>query len=201
MESPPAAAVAPSVWVRARDWLVDWRVVLSTLLFIGLVIEDALRGRKPHSWLSGEAAGTVGVVLVVLGVTVRSWSAGVLRKGKELAVGGPYSLCRHPLYFGSALMMFGFCLLIGDWWNWLYVCGPVAALYWLTIGKEEERIATQYAEPWPAYAARVPRLLPWRPDLYVHSAWSVQQWLGNREYQAVAGSTAGLALVEFVARS
>lgn len=201
MSPPPAAEIAPSPWVRIRDWLVDWRVVLSTILFIGMVIEDVLGGRKPRSWLSGDPAALIGLALVIGGVLVRSWSAGVLRKGKTLAVAGPYSLCRHPLYLGSALMMFGFCLLLGEWRNWLYICGPIAFLYWLTIGKEEERVASQYAEFWPAYAARVPRLIPWRPDRYMHIAWSAAQWIRNHEYRAAAGSVAGLVVIELVARS
>lgn len=200
MDHPPAHAEEPSLWIRVRDWLVDWRVVLSTILFIGMIAEDAIAGRRPRSWLGGDSAGIVGVVLVILGVAVRSWSAGVLRKGKGLAVAGPYSLCRHPLYLGSALMMFGFCLLLGEWQNWLYICGPIAFLYWLTIGKEEERIASQYAVDWPEYEARVPRLIPWRPDRYAPVAWTAAQWIHNHEYRAVTGALAGLALIEFVAR-
>lgn len=201
MPPQPDADVAPSPWIRLRDWLVDWRVVLSTLLFTALIAEDALAGGKPRSWLRGDPAALVGLVLVVVGVAIRSWSAGVLRKGKGLAVAGPYSLCRHPLYLGSALMMLGFCLLLGDWWNWLYICGPVAFLYALTIGKEEVRIASQYAADWPRYAARVPRLIPWRMHCYAHTSWSAAQWIHNHEYRAVAASFAGLVIIELVARS
>ena len=200
MENTPAPPIALSPIIRLRDWLVKYRVVISTILFVALLGEDALWGRKPHSWLYGETAGLVGLALVVLGLLVRSWSAGVLRKGNQLAETGPYSLCRHPLYLGSALMMFGSCLIIGEWANWLYICGPVAILYWITISKEEARIAAQYPLPWPAYQARVPRVLPWRLDLYVHAEWSAAQWRRNREYQALSGAVVGLALVEIVLR-
>ncbi len=196
MNDATATTPSPTTALRIRNWLVEHRVVISTIFFIALIAEDVLRGRLPHSWRDGNPVGLTGLGLVLAGLLVRSWAAGVLKKGRVLAETGPYSLCRHPLYLGSALMMFGFCILIGEGYNWLFICGPVAALYWMTIAKEETRISAQYPDRWPEYSAVTPRVIPWRPDLYKHAPWTPEIWLRNREYQALAGGLLGLAVVE-----
>lgn len=191
------AAPMPSRIQSLRNLLVDFRVVISFVLFTSLIGLDVVMGWKPRAIIAADQwHGLLGCFLVLAGLAVRSWAAGVLRKGKDLAVGGPYSLCRHPLYLGSFLMMLGFCHLIGDPSNYLYVVIPVAAIYWATMGREEERMGEKYSSRWYNHAAKTPRLLPLRPMNYVAAPWSLSQWLRNREYQAVLSSLAGLAALE-----
>ncbi len=51
-----------------------------------------------------------GVAIVVLGEAVRLWAAGHLRKNQDVITSGPYAHVRNPLYVGTFLIGFGFCL-------------------------------------------------------------------------------------------
>lgn len=184
-----------SIWF--RRFLVDYRVVISFVLFSALIIVQTMVGLRPHGWWTDrDVQGLAGASLVLLGLFVRSWAAGVLFKGKVLAVFGPYSLCRHPLYFGSFCMMLGFCLLIGNPLHLAVVLGPIAGIYWVTMLNEERRVASKFAPVWNTYSATVPRFIPWRLTGYVHTPFSPKLWLRNNEYRALLTAVAGLAVLE-----
>jgi protein-S-isoprenylcysteine O-methyltransferase Ste14 len=177
--------------------LVDFRVVISFVLFTSLIVLDLLTGVEPRAvFAAGAWQGWLGWGLVFAGLAVRSWAAGVLKKGKDLAVAGPYSLCRHPLYLGSFLMMLGFCHMLGDPLTYVMVVVPVAGIYWATMAREELRMDEKYGARWDAHAAKTPRLLPLRPQLFVAAPWSRAQWLRNHEYRAIFSSLTGLAALE-----
>lgn len=108
----------------------------------------------------------VGIPIVILGEGIRIWSHGYLRKTRRLAIEGPYSYVRNPLYVGNLLIGFGFCVII---WH------PVIAatfllgfsfLYWVTIKGEEERLLCRFEKDYEAYCKNVrrfiPRLTPYR---------------------------------------
>jgi protein-S-isoprenylcysteine O-methyltransferase Ste14 len=171
------------------------RIPLSLTLFTALVVVDMfVLGVRPRSLWNWHDAGTVaGELLVVIGLAIRSWAAGTLVKTTSLIVAGPYALVRNPLYVGSFLMMFGFCLLVHDWQSIWFIVGPVAALYWLQVRQEEARLAACFADQWPAYAATTPRFVPRRWTSQALRGWSVNNWVRNREYQAVWATAVALA--------
>jgi protein-S-isoprenylcysteine O-methyltransferase Ste14 len=137
----------------------------------------------------------VGQSLLVLGLAIRSWSAGTLMKSRELTTVGPYAVVRNPLYFGSFLMMFGFCILCRDWATLAFVAGPLLILYWVQVQIEEKRMAEMFPAQWPNYFATVPRFLPRLYARQAFTGWSASGWLGNREYQAMGASIVGLVAV------
>ena len=46
----------------------------------------------------------LGSGLSVLGLFIRAWAAGFIRKDQQLATSGPYGYTRNPLYLGSFLL-------------------------------------------------------------------------------------------------
>ncbi len=131
------------------------------LLGILLVIVFTIFG-KP---LDGALA--VGVGLVIVGIWVRLWASGYVKKDKVLATGGPYAFVRHPLYVGNFLISVGFCLACGLWWSWL-----VMVLFWWlyyppTIRMEDAKLHGLFGESWERWRAvtraLIPRLSPY-PD-------------------------------------
>jgi protein-S-isoprenylcysteine O-methyltransferase Ste14 len=183
--------------VQGPAWLVQRlvrrRITLSVLLFGGLVLLDFWQGDEPRDVLAlAQPAVALGWTSILLGLALRSWAAGTLRKQKVLATSGPYGLVRNPLYVGSFAMMLGFGLLVADWWVVPVLVGPVAWLYWRTVRSEEERLAELFPQQWPNYAASVGRFVP-RRWVVVRGEWSLRQWIANREYQAWLGTA--LALV------
>lgn len=179
-----------------RDFLVKQRVTISLFVFSSLLLKDLVTGIRPHDTGNlQDPLSIMGLVTVALGLAIRSWAAGVINKSKVLATTGPYRLCRHPLYLGSLLMMFGFCVLIGSLLDACVVFGPVLAIYLLTIQREERRLAERHGAAWAQYAATAPQFFPYRPFRQFGCDWSFAQWLDNREYKAAATATAALLLL------
>ena len=80
----------------------------------------------------------------------------------RLATAGPYAWVRHPQYVGFLSVMVGFLLQ----WPTIptLLMFPVLVVVYARLAASEEReLLRQFPDAWPAYAARVPRLLPHRP--------------------------------------
>lgn len=120
-----------------------------------------------------------GLVLAVLGIAVRLWASGHVKKDKELATDGPYAYVRHPLYVGNHLIMVGFCLASGLWWSFFLWLGIALFYYPQTIAHEDEKLARLFPGQWEQWArdvqALTPRLRPYGPGR--SSEWSFQQSL------------------------
>lgn len=199
--APAPYAAAPShaktILGTLSYFFIRRRIVLSSTLFVTLIVADIAMGVRPHDLANlADPITVLGVLLVAVGVTIRSWAAGILRKDAEVTTSGPYHLMRNPLYFGSFLMMFGFCALIGDVATWFLLVLPMIALYLVKVRNEERWLGKLYPQQWAAYSAKTPRFLPRlaRTDIVSHWHWS--QWLQAREYQAVLASALALALIK-----
>ncbi len=198
--APPPGSNAHSVstlWQKCRAFLLRYRIRISLIVFLALIAEDYLEGLRPHNLMNvGDWKSLLGVGLIVAGLALRSWAAGILHKTAELTTLGPYALVRHPLYVGSFMMMVGFCLLIDDVENIWFVLGPFAFMYVVKLLAEERVLAKKFGERWQKYADTVPRFVPYRLPKNAFAAWNGQQWLGNREYNALAATALGLLAIQ-----
>jgi len=182
--------------ISVRDFLVKQRVTISLIVFSALIAKDMITGTRPHDTGNfHDPAAMTGLVAVLVGLAIRSWAAGVINKSKVLATTGPYRLCRHQLYLGSLLMMFGFCVLVGSLLDVCVVFGPVLGIYLLTMQREERRLAVRHGAAWAEYVAVAPQFFPYRPVIDWRSEWSLAQWLNNREYKAALTATTALLLL------
>ena len=119
-------------------------------------------------WLSRPTVMSIclGLPLVVLGMAVRWWAAGCVRKARQLATGGPYAHIRNPLYVGSFLMLLGFCAMLNRPVLWAVLPAGFAWLYWGTVRREEQDLAHKFGDSYRSYVRAVPRFLPrWKPYL------------------------------------
>jgi len=159
-----------------------------------------LRRTHLHFLLAGAAlvvarpavpGSLVGAGLVVVGLALRLWAAGVLEKGGRLCTDGPYRFVRHPLYLGSLLAALGFCTMTNSAWGWLLILPGFVALYLAQISLEEQRLRQQFGESYFEYARQVPMLLPGlRARSRDGRRWLLRQALLNREhYHAVMTCT------------
>jgi protein-S-isoprenylcysteine O-methyltransferase Ste14 len=191
---PSPGSVAARVWY----FLSRKRIHISLVVVCALIAEDMVRGQRPHAVVNfSDAWSTVGLFLVVAGILVRSWAAGVLKKNSVLSTIGPYALTRNPLYLGSFLMMIGFCTLIGALHNYVAMTLLAVLLYWPKIKVEEASLQGRFGQKWTDYARTTPRLLPRRllaPGAW--AGWSLAGWWHNKEYMALLGAALGLAVFE-----
>lgn len=133
--------------------------------------------------------------LLLVGLAIRTWSAGTLNKSREITQVGPYALVRNPLYIGSFMMMIAFCLLCNDWLTLAFVVGPMSFLYWLQVQSEEQKLSDIFVSQWDCYAKKTPRFIPTNFSRAAFSGWSTFEWFRNREYRAIAASLIGLLCI------
>jgi protein-S-isoprenylcysteine O-methyltransferase Ste14 len=148
-------------------------------------------------WLATPTAATlaVGGVVGALGVAVRAWAAGHLEKNQELAVSGPYAHVRNPLYVGTLLTGVGFALAGAHIAIGLALI-VFFVLFYLPVVDEEERHLAVILPGYDDYRRRVPRLWPSLTPRYRDGAgFRLELYLRNREYQALLGYLATMALL------
>jgi protein-S-isoprenylcysteine O-methyltransferase Ste14 len=173
-------------------------VQISVVVFAALIGLDLFifHSRPRDIFNFADVPAMISFALIFFGLVIRAWAAGMLRKQKQLATTGPYAWVRHPLYFGSFLMMIGFGVIIHDPVTLWIIAGPLVWLYWQTIRSEEMRVAKYFAADWAIYSAKVPRFIPYRFVRPSFGNWSLAQWLHNEEYQAWIGSAVALAALK-----
>ena len=190
-------AAENSNWRKFANWLVRRRIRISVVVFLILIAEDVLERIRPHDLLNvHDVKSMLGIALVVTGLAIRSWAAGILHKRTTLTTTGPYALLRHPLYVGSLLMMVGICTLIDDSENIWIVLGPICLVYVIGVLHEERTLANLFGGQWSEYVQSTPRFFPRRMPKAAFADWTLQQWLANREYQALVAVILGLAAME-----
>lgn len=169
-----------------KSTLARQRVRLTIIAFALTLASEILSGWKPRNPLDLADPWVVsGTIAIVAGLLIRGWAAGMLVKKKRLASNGPYALVRHPLYLGSVLMMLGFMLLTGLWWNLVIVAITAFISIGGAIRSEEQFLAGKFGERWTAYASSRGRLLPRSIAGTLRSSWSWERWFQNREFNAV----------------
>lgn len=137
----------------------------------------------------------VSLPFVALGLWMRGYAAGYVKKNAELTRTGPYAHTRNPLYLGSILLAAGFAVAA---WRWQLVVLLVAmflAIYIPTILSEETFLRREFAE-FDEYARRVPRL-GWRLTAARFDnagagggRFDAERYRHHREYNAAMGAGA-----------
>jgi len=177
--------------------LSRYRVRISVFIIVALVLKDLLLKTRPNGYLPETPLGIAGLVLVLAGVLLRSWSAGIIHKSHVLATNGPYALARHPLYLGSFFLALGFFLIIGRWGNLIFIVLAAGLLYVPLIRKEEKSLMKLFGEDWVKYTRHTGSVCPktYTALSRVFAPWSPAQWVKNREYRCAAASIAALVLL------
>jgi hypothetical protein len=146
----------------------------------------------------------IGGGIALVGVLVRAWASGHIRKNDQLAMTGPYAHTRNPLYFGSFLIAAGFAIAA----HWSLIVAVVAffvLIYMPTM--ERERVATgqRFPEQFPEYERNVPhfvpRVMPWRPEAGEAGAFDLDLYMKHGEWKAALGYIAAMAWLTFRLRS
>ena len=178
---------------QSRKFWMRWRVRLGyPVAVIFLVLARPI----PHSILAGG-------IVAAFGLLVRGSAAGHLRKDEQLATTGPYSVTRNPLYVGSAILAAGFIVAGYSVWAGLIVGLYFAVFYYAVIRNEEQDLRKNFGAQFEDYATRVPLFFP-RPRARsdeisevksAQNSFSWERYGRNREYQALLGAVAALAVV------
>jgi protein-S-isoprenylcysteine O-methyltransferase Ste14 len=114
-------------------------------------------------------AQDVGVAICAIGVLLAIWSRKTLgedwsrdvelKQGHKLVDRGPYKFVRHPIYTSHLFMGLGTAVASGS------LIGFVGLLFffigfWIKLRQEETLLLRFFPDEYPAYQARVKKLLP-----------------------------------------
>ena len=145
----------------------------------------------------------LGLPLILIGLAIRVWAAGHLRRNEQLATSGPYAYVRDPLYLGRFFLLCGLAVCANNGLCYL-VFALALVVFFLNymprkLRKETQRLERHFGKQYSDYHGQVRSLIPhlrpyagrspdrWRADVF---------WRENREQWLVL---AVLALVGVMA--
>ncbi|MGE4232009.1 MAG: isoprenylcysteine carboxylmethyltransferase family protein [Bacteriovoracia bacterium] len=134
-----------------------------------------------------------GIIIAAIGVLIRAWGAGYLKKDQEMAHGGPYLLVRHPLYLGSCILSLGLIVSLHHWFVTIMIGGVTLLQYWHTIRHEEAQLRQRFGTKYQEYEKVVRPLWPTPASIRYYfshkkeSEFSFAQYLKNKEYECLLG--------------
>lgn len=162
----------------------------------------------PFLFFATPTAGalTAGIAVALLGLAIRGWAAGTIRKDQTLTTSGPYAHTRNPLYLGSLCLGLGVTVAGGSWiWPVLFLLFYVV-VYGRTVSHEARLLAELFPSRYPEYRAAVPaflpRITPWRgtptaagEPVESEAGFRWQQYRAHREWEALLGAAAAFAIL------
>lgn len=130
----------------------------------------------------------IGGIIALVGLLIRAWASGHIRKNQNLAVSGPYAYTRNPLYLGSFILGLGFMIASGVWWLGLIFAVLFLSIYLPVMRVEAKDLTELFGAEYAEYAGRVPIFFP-RPTGYkaFDAKFDVDLYLRYREYRAALG--------------
>jgi protein-S-isoprenylcysteine O-methyltransferase Ste14 len=136
----------------------------------------------------------VGGSVAVVGLAIRAWASGHIRKARELAVSGPYAYTRNPLYVGTFVLGVGFTVASGVWWLAILFAALFIGIYLPVMRVESDDIRRIFGADFDEYERNVPvfvpRLTPWKKT---GKKFDFRLYLQYREYRAFLGALIAVA--------
>jgi protein-S-isoprenylcysteine O-methyltransferase Ste14 len=146
---------------------------------------------RPEIWTIG-----IGAAIAVVGLLIRAWASGHIRKNQTLAVSGPYAYTRNPLYLGSFILGVGFTIAAGVWWLALLFIALFLGIYLPVMRVEAGELIEIFGEEYQRYAARVPLFFPRLTAVeQSETNFDFALYLRYREYQAALGLVFALSIL------
>ena len=130
---------------------------LTVAYYLLLLTVSTVAGRVVISPPLDAALGLLALLLVVIAALGRIWSSVFIagRKDTELVTGGPYAVCRHPLYLFSLVGGLGIGMATRSLALTLLTLVVLAVLHVRAASKEERVLAERHGATFGEYCARV----------------------------------------------
>jgi protein-S-isoprenylcysteine O-methyltransferase Ste14 len=141
----------------------EHRIAWSRVLIAGTLVLVVF-GTPPRTVLGwvAELMELAGFALLIAAALWRIWCHLFIAGSKngELAITGPYSVVRNPLYLGNLIGALGFGLAVERPYLVALFALAFVVLYPTVVAREEARLGELFGERFREYCARVPRWLP-----------------------------------------
>ena len=166
---------------RGGTWIQRWRVPLGFASALAFIIFS-----KPKPLTLA-----IGGVISLLGLAIRAWASGHIVKNTNLAISGPYSYTRNPLYLGSFILGLGFTIGAGRWVLGILFAALFLGIYFPVMRVESRTLGELFGENYRRYASEVPlffpRLTPYRDEAAGKMSFDGRLYMRYREYRAALG--------------
>lgn len=164
--------------------ILDKRTVQRIRVPLGFVFAAVFLVFARPTWLSI----LIGTLIALVGVGIRAWASGHIRKAKTLAVSGPYAHTRNPLYVGSMILGLGFTISSGVWWIAAAFVILFLGIYLPVMRVEIDDMRRIFGPDFDEYEKNVPlfvpRITPWKNG---SEKFDLKLYLQYREYRALIG--------------
>jgi len=137
------------------------------VLIVGAVVAIVLMTISDSSWRIAwprvhRGIQWTGLLLILVCILGRTWCTLYIggQKQRELVTKGPYSVVRNPLYLFTLFGAAGIGALSGSLVMAALCAGFATAVFLSVVRQEEQFLLATFPQEFPAYAARVPRILP-----------------------------------------
>ncbi|GAC1634121.1 MAG: hypothetical protein NVS9B14_09810 [Candidatus Acidiferrum sp.] len=140
----------------------------------------------------------VGGAIGIVGLLLRGYAAGYLKKQEVLTTTGTYAFTRNPLYLGSAILALGAAWATRSWISAVVLGVYFAVVYYVVMRREEGELRRHFGDAFERYAKTVPLFFPrLTPARLGDSAgsFSLAQYRKNHEYEAAIGFLLLLAVL------
>ena len=166
---------------RGGTWIQRWRVPLGFLCGAAFIF---FARPTPKALM-------IGASISIVGLALRAWAAGHIRKNAQLATSGPYAFTRNPLYFGSFLLGLGFTVASGRVLLGVLFAALFLGIYLPVMRVEASTLAELFGKDYENYRRAVPlffpRLTPFRAEGAAGNRFDGALYLRYREYRAALG--------------
>ena len=177
-----------AIWITFEIWLVvrdqiqhrgktqrdqGSRYYMLLAIIVGVGTAAMVNRNEKFFFGDGSTNGLswTGLVLMLLGFSLRIWAIQVLGKSfrttvethqdQQVCQDGPYKLLRHPSYTGIVLICIGFGVAVQNWLSLLLAVIPPLIALLFRIQVEEKELAVSLGSEYVAYQQRTKRLIPW----------------------------------------
>ncbi len=176
---------------RGGTWIQRWRVPLG---FVCAALFIVLARPRPETLALGGAVS-------LLGLALRAWASGHIRKNDALATSGPYAYTRNPLYLGSFFLGLGFTIGAGWWPLGVLFAVLFLGIYFPVMRVESGTLGEIFGEDYRRYAANVPlffpRFSPFRSAAEGATKFDSALYMRYREYRAALGLLIAWGILAF----
>jgi protein-S-isoprenylcysteine O-methyltransferase Ste14 len=166
---------------RGGTWIQRWRVPLGFVCAAAFIF---FARPTPIALL-------IGASVSILGLALRAWAAGHIRKNAQLATSGPYAFTRNPLYLGSFLLGLGFTIASGRLLLGVLFATLFLGIYLPVMRVEASTMAQLFGEDFERYRRSVPlffpQITPFRQNASAVNKFDGSLYLRYREYRAALG--------------
>ena len=163
----PPVSGTETVQHKSRD---KFSVLLILFFSIGSIIVSVIDWAYLHQTVSSDYLLIIGLILILFGIILRSWSIRILGKfftptiqikeDHTLIIRGPYSIVRHPSYLGAWATITGAAMFFGSYIGVIVALAGMGTSYYIRIDLEEKALIEVFGQQYRNYQQKVKKIIP-----------------------------------------